>query len=110
MYREILQEILQYDKIIIHRHSNPDGDAIGSTKGFTRILRLTFPEKDIRLLNDDFSDYLAFLGGEDELLPDEEYSDALGIIIDTGTAKRVSNQRLFFYYIYTDGKIKKHSN
>ena len=35
---------------------------------------------------------MAFLGGEDELLPVDEYKDALGIVIDTGTAKRASNQ------------------
>ena len=43
--------------------------------------------------NSDFSDYLAFLGGEDEILPDEAYADALGIVLDTGTAKRISNQK-----------------
>ena len=51
----ILDKIKEYDRIFIFRHFRPDGDAIGSTKGLTRILRLTFPEKDIRLLNDDFS-------------------------------------------------------
>ncbi len=89
----ILDKIKEYDRIFIFRHFRPDGDAIGSTKGFTRILRLTFPEKDIRLINDDFSDYLAFLGGEDDPAPDEDYATALGIVLDTGTAKRVSNQK-----------------
>ena len=89
----ILDKIKEYDRIFIFRHFRPDGDAIGSTKGLTRILRLTFPEKDIRLLNDDFSDYLAFLGGEDAPAPDEDYAQALGIVMDTGTAKRVSNQK-----------------
>ena len=85
----ILDKIKEYDRIFIFRHFRPDGDAIGSTKGLTRILRLTFPEKDIRLLNDDFSDYLAFLGGEDAPAPDEDYAQALGIVMDTGTAKAV---------------------
>ena len=89
----ILNKIKEYDRIFIFRHFRPDGDAIGSTKGLTRILRLTFPEKDIRLLNDDFSDYLAFLGTEDPPAADEEYATALGIVLDTGTAKRVSNQK-----------------
>ena len=89
----ILDKIKEYDRIFIFRHFRPDGDAIGSTKGLTRILRLTFPEKDIRLLNDDFSDYLAFLGGEDAPAPDEDYATALAIVMDTGTAKRVSNQK-----------------
>ena len=89
----ILDKIKEYDKIMIFRHFRPDGDAIGSTKGFATILRATYPEKKIYLQNADFSDYLAFLGAEDELLPDEEYADALGIVLDTGTTKRISNQK-----------------
>ena len=37
--------------------------------------------------------YLAFLGGEDAPISDEEYADALGLVLDTATAKRVSNQK-----------------
>ena len=66
MYKDVLALIAAYDTIIIHRHSRPDGDAIGSTKGLQRILKLTYPEKEIILQNNDRSDYLAFLGGEDE--------------------------------------------
>ena len=68
----ILNKIKENDKIIIFRHFRPDGDAIGSTKGLARILRLTYPEKKIYLQNADFSTYLAFLGEEEELLPDDE--------------------------------------
>ena len=89
----ILNKIKEYDKIFIFRHFRPDGDAVGSTKGLQAILRATYPEKTVLLQNADFSDYLAFLGGEDELRPDEEYADALGIIIDTGTIERISNKK-----------------
>ena len=89
----VLDKIKEYNKIFIFRHFRPDGDAVGSTKGLRDILRLTFPEKEILLQNADFSDYLAFLGGEDELQPDESYADALALVLDTGTEKRVSNQK-----------------
>ena len=89
----ILNKIKEYDKIFIFRHFRPDGDAIGSTKGFARILQLTYPEKKIYLQNADFSNYLAFLGKEDEILPDEEYADALGIVLDTATQERISNKK-----------------
>ncbi len=88
--KKILDKIKEYDKIILFRHFRPDGDAIGSTKGFAAILKATYPEKKVYLQNEDFSDYLAFLGGEDELLPDEEYADALGIVLDTATQNRIS--------------------
>ena len=89
----ILNKIKEYNKIILFRHFRPDGDAIGSTKGFQRILQLTYPEKTVLLINNDYADYLKFLGGEDAQIPDEEYADALGIVLDTATANRVSNQK-----------------
>ena len=89
----ILNKIKEYNKIIIFRHFRPDGDAVGSTKGLQRILKLTYPEKTVLLINDDYSDYLEFLGAEDGPIPDEEYADALGIVCDTATAKRISNQK-----------------
>ncbi len=91
--KKILDKIKEYDKILIFRHFRPDGDAVGSTRGLAEILKFTFPEKKIYLQNADFSEYLSFYGKEDELLPDEEYADALGILMDTATRKRISNQK-----------------
>ncbi len=91
--REVFNKIKEYDRILLFRHFRPDGDAIGSSKGLKRILELTFPDKDIYLQNCDFSDYMAFLGPEDELINEAMYRDALGIVLDTGTAKRISNPR-----------------
>lgn len=89
----VLDKIKAYDRIFIFRHYRPDGDAIGSTKGLCAMLRLTYPEKDIRLQNADFSEYLSFLGPEDPIAPDEEYASALGIVVDTATPDRISNQK-----------------
>lgn len=91
--QNVLNKIKEYQKIFIFRHFRPDGDAVGSTKGFAEILKQTYPEKKIYLQNADFSEYLAFLGGEDEILPDEEYADALGIVLDTATHDRISNKK-----------------
>lgn len=91
--QQILNKIKEYDRIIITRHFRPDGDAIGSTKGLARILKLTYPEKEILVINDDYSEYLAFLGGEDGPIPDEKYADALVIVCDTATENRISNKK-----------------
>ncbi len=88
--KNILNKIEEYDKIIVTRHFRPDGDAIGSTKGLVKILRDTYPTKTIYLANDDYSDYLSFLGGEDTISP-QDYEGALLIVIDTGTLDRISN-------------------
>ena len=90
--KQILDKIKEYNRIIIFRHFRPDGDATGSTKGLQRILALSYPDKEILLQNCDFSDYLAFLGTEGEAVDKELYKDALGIVIDTATAARVSNK------------------
>jgi phosphoesterase RecJ-like protein len=91
--KSILNKIKEYNRIIIFRHKKPDGDATGSTKGLQRILRLSYPEKEILLQNSDFAEYMAFLGGEDAPIADEDYADALGIVVDTGTKERISNPK-----------------
>ena len=91
--RAVLDKIKEYDRIVIFRHKRPDGDAVGSTMGLREILRLTYPEKEICLLNADYSDFVAFLGDEDEPRPDEFYASALGIVIDTATKERISNPK-----------------
>ena len=90
--KKILEKIKEYDRIIIFRHKRPDGDAVGSTLGLREILSLSFPEKEVVTLNADYSDYVAFLGDEDAARPDEFYTTALGIVIDTATAERISNK------------------
>ena len=39
MFTQILQEVKSFDRIIIHRHTNPDGDAIGSAVATVLYLR-----------------------------------------------------------------------
>ncbi len=92
--QQILDKIVQYDKIIITRHVRPDGDAIGSSRGLAAMLRLSFPDKKIYVQTEDKSDYLAFLGPDDERLPDSEYEGALLIVTDTATLDRISNSRV----------------
>ena len=90
---KILQKIKEYDRILIFRHFRPDGDAVGSTKGLQEILRLTYPEKEILLVNEDYAKYLEFLGPEDGEIPEEKFADALGIAVDTGTIERLSSKK-----------------
>ena len=89
--QRILDKIKEYDRILIFRHKRMDGDCTGATKGLKAILQATFPEKDIRIPDTQHSDFLAFLGPDDGEIPEALYADALGIILDTGTADRISN-------------------
>ena len=47
MFNTILDKIKKHDRIILHRHSKPDGDALGSQIGLKHILKDNFPEKEI---------------------------------------------------------------
>lgn len=91
--KTILQKIKEYDRILLFRHFRPDGDAVGSTKGLQEILKITYPEKEILLVNEDYAEYMEFLGPEDGAIPDEKFADALGIAIDTATVERLSSQK-----------------
>lgn len=90
---QILQKIQQYNTIMLFRHVRSDGDCVGATKGFKRILQLTFPEKAIYLIDAEISEYLSFLGPDDDEVADEVYAEALGIVIDTASESRISNKK-----------------
>ena len=65
MNREIKEKILEkikaYNRIMIFRHIRNDGDCVGATKGLKRILQLTWPEKEVYLIDADTAKYLEFL-------------------------------------------------
>ena len=93
MYRKILQEILQYDKIIIHRHSNPDGDALGSQIGLRLILEENFPEKKIYTVGDHPRRYAFMARSRMDELEDSAWEGALAIILDTSAKALISDER-----------------
>ncbi|HBW05832.1 MAG TPA: bifunctional oligoribonuclease/PAP phosphatase, partial [Clostridiales bacterium] len=47
MISKAFDTIKKYDVIVIHRHQNPDGDAMGSQLGLKRVLQQNFPDKKI---------------------------------------------------------------
>ena len=91
--KQILDKMQEYDRIILFRHVRNDGDCVGATKGLKEILRLTWPEKEIYLIDTETAKYLEFMGPEDAELPDEMYTDALGIVLDTASESRISNKK-----------------
>ena len=90
---KILNKIQEYNRIFLFRHVRNDGDCVGATKGMKEIIKLTWPEKEVYLIDADTSAYLAFLGPEDEPVADELYADALGIVLDTASEARISNKK-----------------
>lgn len=89
----ILAKIKEYDRILIFRHKRIDGDCVGASKGLKELLRASFPQKDVRIIDDERSEYLAFLGPDDEPVADEFYASALAIVVDVADTERISNQK-----------------
>lgn len=90
---QILNKIKAYDRIMLFRHIRNDGDCVGATKGLKRIIELTWPEKEVYLIDTDTAEYLKFMGSDDGEVSDDVYADALGIVMDTGSEARISNKK-----------------
>ena len=93
MFETIIQEIRRYNRIILHRHKKPDGDAMGSQVGLKHILKENFPEKEIYMVGDN-AGFFGFIEGSgmDEI-PDSHYTGALAVVLDCGAPGLVSDDR-----------------
>lgn len=99
-FTDILNKIVAYDTIIIHRHQNPDPDALGSQGGLKEIIRHNFPQKKVLITGFD-EPSLSWLGTMDSV-SDEDYKHALVIITDTANRPRIDDER----YLQGDFLIK----
>ena len=93
MFEEILQAIKNADRIIIHRHKNPDGDALGSQIGLKHILLENFPGKEILMVGDAPGRYSFMEDSKMDDVADGLYADALAIILDTSARHLISDDR-----------------
>ena len=91
MIKNLFTKIKEYNTIIIHRHSRPDLDAIGSQRGLALTLKHAYPEKNIYVVGDVSKKY-EFLTFMDEI-EDSVYNDALVIITDVSVKNMVSDLR-----------------
>ena len=93
MFEQLLSAIKEFDRIIIHRHSNPDGDALGSQIGLKNILKENFPEKEIYVVGDSSQRFAFMDDSVMDTIPDELYTDALAIVLDTSATSLISDTR-----------------
>lgn len=93
MFEAILQEIKNFDTIIIHRHSSPDGDAIGSQVGLKHIITNNFPGKTVYMVGDNAGRYSFVEDSVMDVIDDSVYANALAIVLDTSAKKLISDDR-----------------
>ena len=87
----ILKKIEEYKRIIIFGHVRPDGDCIGSQYGLERIIKESYPDKEV-LVSGETSDYVGFVG-KPEMVDDSLFKGSLGICVDVANSDRISDQR-----------------
>lgn len=93
MFEAVLKEIQSHDRIIIHRHKNPDGDALGSQIGLKHILLENFPQKQVYIVGDSPKRFSFMADSVMDEVEDEWYADALAIILDTSATALISDTR-----------------
>lgn len=93
MFQELLNEIKAHQTIIIHRHKNPDGDAMGSQIGLKQVLKDNFPEKTVYAVGDSAGRYDFMDDSTMNVIPDETYATALAIVLDTSARHLISDER-----------------
>lgn len=93
MFEQILKAVRDFDTIIIHRHNRPDGDAMGSQLGLKHIIQENFPEKTVWAVGDDPRFFGFMEGAVMDQIPDSAYKGALAVILDSGSAHLISDDR-----------------
>lgn len=93
MFEKIIALIEKYDKIIIHRHQKPDGDALGSQLGLLGIIRDSYPEKQVYAVGDMTPRYSFMASAPMDEIDDSTYEGALAIILDTSAKELISDSR-----------------
>jgi len=93
MFEQILKAITDHEVIIIHRHTNPDGDALGSQIGLKHIILANFPGKNVYTVGDEAGRYAFMADSTMDVIPDSAYEGALAIILDTSARKLISDDR-----------------
>ncbi len=93
MFEKLFEAIKKYDTVIIHRHSWPDGDALGSQIGLAFLLMDNFPEKRIFRVGDDAGRYSFMDGSEMDEIPDSAYENALAVVLDSAERELISDER-----------------
>ncbi len=90
IYDQIHNEIVKYDKIIIHRHMRYDYDCIGAQSALFFYLKQNFPNKQI--INGTYNDPHNFkLLPSDEHVTMHDYKDALIIVVDTANFEKIDS-------------------
>ena len=83
MFELIRDAIAAHQTIILHRHTNPDGDALGSQIGLKHLILANYPDKTVHMVGDGAGRYGFMEDSIMDEIPDSAYQGALAIVLDT---------------------------
>ena len=93
MYKDVVALIEAYDTIIIHRHSRPDGDAMGSQIGLKNLILENYPQKTVYTVGDEAKHFGFLPDSVMDVIPDSTYEGSLAILLDSAAPHLLSDDR-----------------
>ena len=93
MFELIRDAIAAHQTIILHRHTNPDGDALGSQIGLKHLILANYPDKTVHMVGDGAGRYGFMADSIMDEIPDSAYQGALAIVLDTSAKSLISDTR-----------------
>ncbi len=106
MFERILRAIEEHETVILHRHSAPDGDALGSQVGLKHLILENYPGKTVYMAGDAAGRYAFMADTVMDTVPDEAYENALAVVLDTSGRSLISDGR--FENAKTTARIDHH--
>lgn len=91
MINEIKAWVDAADTIVIHRHKEPDYDALGSQWGLKYLIQDNYPDKRVYVAGS--NNHLKALPPMDDV-PDAVFKEALGMVLDVSQKHRVDDDRV----------------
>ena len=93
MFEAIRKLIEAHEVIVLHRHQNPDGDALGSQIGLKHLILDNYPGKIVYAVGDAAGRYAFMEDSVMDEVPDAVYEGALAVVLDTSAKALISDGR-----------------
>ncbi len=113
-FDELLTLINDHNKIVVMRHTTPDGDALGSQFGIGEWIKINFPQKKVYFIGNNTQDRLSEIFPKmDKVIESEQHNldRCLTIVTDCANKARIDNHAFDFdKWSKTIVKIDHHIN
>ncbi|WP_033161203.1 DHH family phosphoesterase [[Mycoplasma] collis] len=87
--KQVSEQILKYDQIVIFHHIRPDGDCLGAQFGLKKLIEDNFPNKKVYAIGDAQNSF-SFMNLEHDTIPSDEFlKNSLAIIVDANFKDRI---------------------